>query len=44
MENITVIYNDNGKNITSLIQEWINEKEDNLGCNSLFLNDIIIPW
>jgi len=44
MENITVIYNDNGKNITSLIQEWINEKTSNLGCNSLCLNDIILPW
>ncbi len=26
MENLTIIYNDTGKSITSLIQEWINEK------------------
>lgn len=39
MENITVIYNDNGKSITALIQEWINEKT----CTLNFQNDIILP-
>ncbi len=35
MENITIIYNDTENSITSLVQEWINEKVSNTGCNFL---------
>ena len=29
-EDFEVIYSENGKNLTTLIQEWINENYDNL--------------
>ncbi len=41
-ENVICFYNENGKELITLIQEWINENSDFWGCKVVPQNDNLV--